>query len=315
MTIVAENVITEIVAVHDMLIQEEDISPQNQRINAALGRLVEVLMQKYSAVQIAAIMDDERVMCRRPTLLARLSAAETAMERFWAERFTRMPGLCLANLVEFTYWTNYQRLVGNELRTLERSHACLSVMASQSPCSAECKGEECGSVVFVGAGPLPLSAILLHTTTGLRVHCVDIDSEACELTGKLLHKLGLHNMHVIHADGGVLEYNGVSAIFIASLVSDKERVIRRIRARNTNAVIALRSSEGLSTLLYEPVNTRALEASGFRTVAQTPPDRKTINTTLFCVPAPRPRTCDCILSPRQSVFPGETTAMDMARSE
>lgn len=310
-----ESVITKILAAHEVLIEEEDLSPRNQRINAALGRLVDVLMRRYTAAQIACILNDERVTARRAAMLARLSEAEAAMEFFWAERFTRMPDLRLTDLAEFTYWSHYRRLVGNELRTLAESRACLSIMATPSPCRGECKDEGSGSVAFVGAGSLPLSAILLHVKTGLRVHCIDIDSNACELISVLLHKLGLDDMRVIHADAGALEYEGVPAIFIASLVPNKERVIRRIRARNTNAVIALRSVEGLSTLLYEPVDTIAMEASGFRAVAQTHFDRKTINTTLFCVPSPRPRTCDCILNARQCGLPGETREMNMAGGE
>jgi hypothetical protein len=75
-------------------------------------------------------------------------------------------------------------------------------------------------------------------------------------------------------------------VIVASLVPDKTRVMRRIRATQPAAVVALRSAEGLCTLLYDPLDEAELDALGCRYLGRTRHNPRAINTTLLYAAAP-----------------------------
>jgi len=136
-------VIGKIVAVHALLMSESDISPRNQKIGIALRELVELLLKSYDPAETAAILNHAEVAALRISLLARLSKAELALERYWSQRFITRKSLGVSDLTEFLYWRNYERLLGLELQALTAMWRRLSLRKN-------------GGIAFVGAGPLPL---------------------------------------------------------------------------------------------------------------------------------------------------------------
>lgn len=261
-------VIARLIAVHDLLTNESDISPRNLKIGPALGGLVELLLRSYEPADAAAILDHTLVRSLRLPLLDRLSEAESALEFFWSQRFLGRSALRLIDLEEFIYWRHYERLLATELQTLARTRWRLQT-------------QKHGAIVFVGSGALPLSAIVLHMLTGEPVICIDQDEASSHYAGQVLAKLGLSSVTAIHADGSAFDYRDASAVFIASLVTKKTCVARRIAETSGDAIIAVRTVEGLRTLLYAPADIVALKAEGLCLVGQTKPDAETINNTLF----------------------------------
>ena len=79
-------VIGKIIAVHELLVSESDISPRNQKISIALRELVELLLKSYGPDETDAILNHTEVAALRISLLDRLSEAELALERFWSQR-------------------------------------------------------------------------------------------------------------------------------------------------------------------------------------------------------------------------------------
>jgi hypothetical protein len=69
-------------------------------------------------------------------------------------------------------------------------------------------------------------------------------------------------------------------------VPEKAQVMQRIRATRPQAVVALRSVEGLCTLLYDPVDETELEAMGCGYLGRAEHNPHTINTTLLYEVAP-----------------------------
>jgi len=265
-----ETVIGRIVAVHALLMSESDISPSNAKIGVALRDLVELLVKPYSAAETAAILNHPHVAALRPSLIARLSEAEAALEWFWSQRFLNRKSLGTSDLAEFLYWRNYERLLGMEVQAL----AAMRWRQARQPLGGR-------GIAFVGGGPLPLSAILLHAQTGESVVCIDADAEACEISKQLLTRLGLNRISTVHTNGMDFSYESVSTIFVASLVARKTAVARRIVETREGPVVAVRSVEGVRTLLYDPADQTSLEVAGLSFAGQTQPDDQTINTTLF----------------------------------
>jgi hypothetical protein len=262
-----DTVIGKIVAVHALLTNESDLSPRNQKISIGLRELVDLLLQSYGSAETAAILNHPEVAALKISLLDRLSEAESALERFWSHRFWNRKTLHVRDLREFLYWRNYERLLGMELKAL----------------AAIChlKAQKHGEIVFVGGGPLPLSAVVLHMRTGKPILCVDADAEASEYAGKLLTKLSLSQVSAVHADGIDFDYGGASAIFIASLANRKMDVAKRIVETCKEPVVAVRTVDGVRALLYRPADVAALKAAGLSLAGQTKADAETINSTLF----------------------------------
>ena len=252
---------------HALLTNEGDLSPRNQKISTALRELVDLQLRSYSSAEAAAIVNDPEVTALRTSLLDRLSEAESALEQFWSQRFRNRKTLHVHDLSQFLYWRNYERLLDMELKAL----AAIKRF----------KAQKHGEIVFVGGGPLPLSAIVLHMRTGKPVLCVDADAEASECAAKLLTKLNLCQVSAVHTDGVDFDYGGASAIFIASLTNRKMDVVKRIVETCKEPVVAVGTVDGVRALLYRPADVAALKAVGLSLAGQTKADAETINSTLF----------------------------------
>lgn len=260
-----EYVIRCITDVHDVLRAEKDLSPRNARVNSALTNLVSCLTQSYDPLEECSILGDTRIAGIRQDLLTYLSRAEAEMEKYWADYLCHKDKITAQDLTEFWYWKNYEDLVTAELSMLPRM---------------ENKPDK--GIAFVGAGPLPLSAIIMHQKTGMPVTCIDNDPVACAKAQKLVDKMGLtNNIRVVCSDGADIHYKDHPVVFIASLVPNKDAVIRQIRSGQEGCHIGIRSAERLHILLYEPIEKDMGEKMGLDFVTQTAHKPETINTTLF----------------------------------
>jgi Nicotianamine synthase protein len=279
--------------VHDFLMRQSDLSPCNPQINAKLSGLVEATMKPRGAGEVQAILNTAHIQEIAPSLRRLLGKAEYEMERFSAAAFTGdQPGITdkrYASFDHFIYMKNYDALVESEMKAM-------GWPKKQPPLD-----DKTESVAFVGAGPLPISAILLHLRTGHPVTCIDSDEEACKLGSKLIRHLSASNpkyksladnMHYAHAPGDKHDYVTHPIVFVASLVEPKDPVVMRIlTTSDTTSTLIVRSAEGLSSLLYEPHKCRGgLEEYNLYFSAQTAPNAEAINTSLvFKIPSGKAR--------------------------
>jgi hypothetical protein len=265
-----EDLVGCILQAHETLGRETDLSPRNPVINDALSALVRGILEGCPPDEAEDVLTDPRVRAIRGELVGRLAVAEGEMERCWSEMLRARASLDAADLESFIYWDCYRNLVAAELGLLPVD---LEIGAGQS-------------IAFVGAGPLPLSAILMHLATGRRVTCIDRDPGACSLACGLCRKAGLTGIEIACACGASWDYASHPVVFIASLVPEKAEVMRCIRRRCPQAVVGLRSAEGLCSLLYDPVDETELAAMGCGFLARTGYNPQVINTTLLYEAAP-----------------------------
>ncbi len=261
----AELAVTAVKDAYSVLKDEKDLSPNNPRVNDTLGRLVRVLSDDFSKDEIRYVLANPKIKSMRQGMLEKLSQAESAMELYWACKLGNRPVLTQSDLENFWYWKNYHDLVHEESQYFPKE--------TYSPNESIC---------LVGAGPLPLTAIILQQKTGKRITCIDIDEAACVASERLIFKAGLkESINVVCADGALYNYRLHPNILLASLVPNKGAVIRQIYETSENPCIAMRSAERLHTLLYDPVDENDPELGkcslSFRTSYR--PD--VINTTLF----------------------------------
>ncbi len=172
------------------------------------------------------------------------STGEFALEQYWSNKIFEARNSRMA-LATFPYFQNYQQLMDLE--------------ASQLP--PKNKG---GKILFVGSGPLPLSAILLTQTYGWQVDCLDYSSIAYQQGKDLSKKLAIRNINFIHGD--ILQYTELKqyqAVIVGALVGEnsqeKEQILKHIHqhiARYTKVLV--RSSHGLRELLYPSIELATL---------------------------------------------------------
>ena len=115
--------------------------------------------------------------------------------------------------------------------------------------------------LFVGSGPLPLSALLLAAEHGIRTTCIDRSLEAVHLSRQIVGLLGLSGMvEIKHADaesaGPCPSY---TCVFVAGMAGtdtqEKMRIVRYLSSvSDDGTVFMLRSAEGMRRFLYAPID-------------------------------------------------------------
>lgn len=111
-------------------------------------------------------------------------------------------------------------------------------------------------ILFIGSGPLPISAYYLHRLTGKPVDCLDRDPEAIAVSRQLIEKLGLGDaLHVFNGHGESFHIGDYDMIVIALLAKPKRRILRNLRKKAAPGCrILCRTSYGMRRLVYEPTS-------------------------------------------------------------
>ncbi|NNU82520.1 nicotianamine synthase [Geobacillus sp. BMUD] len=260
-----KQIIEQYKSAYKVLAREHDLSPNNPVINETLHALVKSLGACYGCEWAADIASDEEIRKVRPDMLQKLGQAETLMEFYYAEKL--LAGAPhLDYLQTFLYWENYEKLVENELQAL------FAIIEKRSV----------SSIAFVGSGPLPLSALLLQRQIERPVVCIDIDEKAHAAGKKLIDAYGWgETVRCVLADGAHYDYRRHDIVWIASLVPNKEEVIERVYEINREAIIAIRSVDGIYELLYEPVDVAYFRRAGCQKIGDAKANRSIINSTVF----------------------------------
>jgi nicotianamine synthase len=172
------------------------------------------------------------------------SQSEFELEKYWSQRILESNNP-LGMLESFPYYKNYLDLSRLELYTLKG-----------------CVHHHIQTVLFVGGGPLPMTAIVLAIHFGLCVTILDSDESAVYLSRQLIEKLDLtQKIEIQHEDGATYQnYQGSSMIFVAALAGidtmSKNNICKQIKAQSQpGTYILARSSWGVRNLLYKPLST------------------------------------------------------------
>jgi GNAT superfamily N-acetyltransferase len=137
-------------------------------------------------------------------------------------------------------------------------------------------------VLFIGSGPLPISAFYFHSITGKPIDCLDRDPEAVKTSRQVIDKLGLSDsIRVFNGVGEDFKLADYGLILVALLAKPKRRILRNIRKKAApDCRILCRTSFDLRTLVYEPTPADVL--LGFEAVAkQVAEGEQTISTLLL----------------------------------
>lgn len=252
--------------VHTYLGHQRDLSPDNNGVNYLLSRFVTATLNG-SDLRYQSVLDSPEVQKIRPSLLEMLSGAEYEMEVHWGDHFANKGAMQPEDLDEFWYRDCYANLIAEEISALKK---------------VDVEPNHEHSIVFIGSGPLPMTAIDMHLQTGAKIVCVDNDEKAVTVSRQMIDNLGLSDViEVYHSSGEDFDYGGNDIVFVASLISQKEGVVERIRETAPKAIVGVRSVEGIRAMLYEPVQENAFTSNGLKFAVKTQDEHNgtTVNTT------------------------------------
>jgi nicotianamine synthase len=235
-----------IVWLHERLSRLGSLAP-GPDVNALFQELVRVCVNADDRAA-PPVLADARIRRLRPDLLRLCSQGESLLELTWAQRVLQAADP-RAELGRFTYLENYQRLSRLEL------HALAGAGHVPRPGGRAC---------FLGGGPLPLSALLMHRKLGAAVDVVDNEPQAADLARRLLGRLAPGpGLRVTQADATSAQdmarlLAGCDVVVVAALVGhtrmQKRAVLHAVgRALDPGAYLVLRSAHGLRSLLYAVV--------------------------------------------------------------
>jgi len=235
-----------IVRLHERLSRLASLAPAPE-VNALFQELVQVCVNADDRAA-PPVVADTRIRRLRPNLLSLCSQGESLLELTWAHRVLEAADP-RAELGRFTYLENYQRLSRLELHALAG--------AGHVPRPG-------GRVCFLGGGPLPLSALLMHRELSAVVDVVDNEPQAADLARRLLGRLAPGpGLRVTQADAMSAAdmaqlLAGCDVVVVAALVGhtrmQKRAVLHAVgRALDPGAYLVLRSAHGLRSLLYPVV--------------------------------------------------------------
>jgi len=235
-----------ILSVYRRLDHERSLAPTTG-INVLFEELVGLALPYQPAEVVWRLFRDPMIAEIHQNLLTICAVGEYELERHWAE-IVITAARPTATLRRFPYYQNYQKhtdLEGWLLRNLSR--------------------RQIKRALFVGAGPLPLTSVLLTGKLRIRIDSLDVSHEACQLARSVIRRLAVTDkVRIQHADvrdlANLVDYDAVVVAALAGLSAlDKAQLIEHIRKSvRPGCLILLRSAENLRRLLYPRVQAHDL---------------------------------------------------------
>jgi nicotianamine synthase len=198
---------------------------------------------------------------------------EFALEQHWAHRI-RDAANPKKELKAFPYWSNYLKLAKLEVAALRKA------------------APDAKKVLFVGAGPLPLTAYIFAAHYGLDVTNLEVEeSAACCALEWMEPILGAGHIPCHHMD--VMDFTGFAdydVIVLAALVglnqAEKQRIVAHLHTHmSPEQLLMVRSVRGLRKLLYPVV--KGSDLAGFDVVREVHPRGEVVNSVVLARKAGR----------------------------
>jgi len=254
---------------------------------------------------LSRIQSEPRLLERAHRLRSCAGLAETAMEQHYSRAlleqlrskrtaFVPQPAGALRTaqlescLVDFPYTRNYRLLTAAELRLLEQSAPPLLIRTAHCRSLSRAQRQRLEAelaqlrklasaqrerlpwhkqtIAVCGAGPLPVTGLMLHTLTGARVSLIERDETAVYVSRALVEQLERLQVleagavQVVHGDVATLVPRA-DIVVVASLVDNaaKLQLVEHLRAAGPGSGLSsllLRSASSIcAELAYEPVDT------------------------------------------------------------
>lgn len=116
-------------------------------------------------------------------------------------------------------------------------------------------------LLFIGGGYIPCTAILFLKYTKANITVIDNDINALDNSKKLINKLNLNNINIVHCDGLDMDFSDFSVIHIAMQVEPLTEIFNKIYNISNSKIILRKPKDKLKkgyateTLVVKPSKT------------------------------------------------------------
>lgn len=239
--------IEELIFLHSKLKEMKRLNKlaPNTESNSAFSRLVELVVSNKKSIQKNSAISDPRILKIQTSMQKIASEGEYLLEKHYANEII----LNKSKLSDFPYYQNYRKLTQIESKYIGKRNT-----------------------LFIGSGPLPLSAYM-YTEKGIPVSVLDIDKKALTLSKKFFKHIfkatsfrkstssKMLYTSINHIQGNIHKYSSISdysCIFLGALVGkspgEKYKILKKIiDSAKPGTRIITRTVEGLAELLYPSV--------------------------------------------------------------
>lgn len=116
-------------------------------------------------------------------------------------------------------------------------------------------------VLFVGSGPFPITAILIHELTHSQVDCVEINKNSAKLSKKVVNHLNHgDSIHIINKDALTINYSDYTVIVIAILVKPQDKLLETMwKQISKRSRIVYRTPDLIRQAFYEKTKENVLK--------------------------------------------------------
>ncbi|GMG99778.1 hypothetical protein Nepgr_001618 [Nepenthes gracilis] len=263
-----EPLLAQITRLYEEISRLDSLKPSKD-VNTLFTQLVLTCMP-HSAIDVTKLC--KRVQEMRSKLIRLCGEAEGLLESHFSTLLGSFENP-LHHLHLFPYFNNYLKLSQLEFSILTQHSVRVPVR-----------------VAFVGAGPLPLTSIVLATyhLTESFFHNYDIDASANSMASRLVssapdlsRRMSFHTSDIMKVTDELKAYD---VVFLAALVGmDKEEKVRVIdhlaRYMDPGAILMLRSAHGARAFLYPVVD--PVDLRGFEVLSVFHPTDEVINSVLI----------------------------------
>ncbi|WP_088344938.1 MULTISPECIES: nicotianamine synthase family protein [Rhodomicrobium] len=213
---------------HCRLARQQDLSPNNSEVNHCFGALVSKLKQWHMDGFGGDLLNHPDLAEAARDLPRICARAEYEMEKFWSQKIidSKAPN---ATLASFPYYNDYDKLVTDEVALLG--------------CSPR-------QVLFLGSGPLPLSALVVAKRhPDANIVCIERDEAACQLCRTIVDLFDLDaRISVVNSDANTYNSDSVDLIVCAALIEDFN-IFDSILASRAEYILA-REGDGVVEFFY-----------------------------------------------------------------
>lgn len=116
-------------------------------------------------------------------------------------------------------------------------------------------------VLFVGSGPFPITAILIHELTHSQVDCVEINKNSAKLSKKVIDHLNhSDSINIINKDALTIDYSDYTVIVIAILAKPQDKLLESIwKQISPGSRIIYRTANLIRQAFYEKTKANILK--------------------------------------------------------
>jgi precorrin-6B methylase 2 len=261
---VVKNVINSIKDAHCDLLVTYATAKRKKELSLALQNTLNSTSLQISDFLAQKIINNPEIATIKQSFKAVFGEVEAQVEKNYLESFKNYKDI-KKDLYEYFFYGDYDSLIDDEIELLKKNNI-----------------DTTKEIALIGAGSIPMTAILLHKRTGAKITCVDMDEKACELSRNLIKNLDLSESIIIEkSESSIFDYSKFNTVLIASLINNKKELLRSLsNFENINAII-IRSAKKLAKLIYEEVSKDMIKNLKYEIIDNTKDNESTLHLSML----------------------------------